>query len=113
MKTNAAHKIKVGDIFYNSWGYDQTNIDWYQVLEVKKKTILIKRIVGDYKEDGFMCGKTVPLKDTFSERNPESLLKTPYEYGSDSILRGDIYIHFEYGCGKLWDGSAKYESHYA
>lgn len=23
--------VKVGDIFYNSWGYDQTNIDFYVV----------------------------------------------------------------------------------
>ncbi len=25
-----AHSFKVGDIIYNSWGYDQTNIDFYQ-----------------------------------------------------------------------------------
>lgn len=25
--------IKEGDIFYSSWGYDQTNIDFYKVIE--------------------------------------------------------------------------------
>lgn len=28
--------LKVGDIFYSSWGYDQTNIDFYKVLEITK-----------------------------------------------------------------------------
>lgn len=26
--------VKPGDIFYASWGYDQTNVDFYEVLEV-------------------------------------------------------------------------------
>ena len=26
-------KIKVGDIFYRSWGYEQTNIDYYIVTK--------------------------------------------------------------------------------
>lgn len=27
-------QIKVGDIFYESWGYDQTNIDFIQVVTI-------------------------------------------------------------------------------
>ena len=27
-------EIKVGDIFYTSWGYDQTNIDYYKVRKL-------------------------------------------------------------------------------
>ena len=27
-------KIKEGDIFYSSWGYDQTNIDYYKVTKL-------------------------------------------------------------------------------
>jgi len=26
--------VKVGDVFYESWGYDQTNIDFLEVVEV-------------------------------------------------------------------------------
>lgn len=28
------HTFKVGDKVYNSWGYDQTNVDFYEVVEV-------------------------------------------------------------------------------
>ena len=34
---------KVGDLFYSSWGYDQTNIDFYQVVRViSDKTIEVR-----------------------------------------------------------------------
>ena len=31
-KRNQAHSLKVGDILYASWGYDQTNIDFFLSL---------------------------------------------------------------------------------
>jgi hypothetical protein len=39
--------LKPGDFFYESWGYDQTNIDFLQIIEVSptKKTVLC-RMVG-------------------------------------------------------------------
>lgn len=30
--------VKVGDIFYASWGYDQTNVDFFQVVALVGKT---------------------------------------------------------------------------
>ena len=51
--------VKVGDVFTASWGYEQTNVDWFQVVELIGETsvrvvevapIVMKR------EDGFMCG---------------------------------------------------------
>lgn len=30
--------IAIGDIFYSSWGYDQTNIDFYKVKKLIGKT---------------------------------------------------------------------------
>jgi len=35
----APHSFKVGDVFYASWGYDQTNIDFYKIVELKGKTM--------------------------------------------------------------------------
>jgi len=33
-RTQYRHTLKEGDILYSSWGYDQTNIDFYQVVAV-------------------------------------------------------------------------------
>jgi hypothetical protein len=35
---------KVGDILYSSWGYDQTNIDFYKVVRVSKSSVWIQQI---------------------------------------------------------------------
>ena len=36
--------IKVGDVFYRSWGYDQTNINFYKVVALTAKRIKIQEI---------------------------------------------------------------------
>lgn len=59
------HGVKVGDIFKSSWGYDQTNIDFYQVIAVTGKTATICAIGQLSEEDGFMSGKCVPAPGKF------------------------------------------------
>ena len=34
---NKPHSFEVGQMFYCSWGYDQTNIDYYMLVELKGK----------------------------------------------------------------------------
>ncbi|WP_407255116.1 hypothetical protein [Escherichia fergusonii] len=37
--------VSVGDIFVSSWGYEQTNVTFYQVLSVHgKKTVTVREI---------------------------------------------------------------------
>lgn len=36
--------VKVGDIFYSSWGYDQTNVDFYQVVAINKSMATLREI---------------------------------------------------------------------
>jgi len=38
---------KVGDLFYTSWGYEQTNIDFYQVTKVISPVTVEVRSCGD------------------------------------------------------------------
>jgi hypothetical protein len=88
------HPYKVGNIVYNSWGYDQTNIDFYQVVGVTAKTIKIRQLKQRTVETGFMSGDTEPIKDSFV--SDEVLTKKPYCYGVDQWGIG-----FEYGAGGL------------
>ena len=64
---NMQHNYKVGDIIYNSWGYDQTNIDFYQIVQVKTKSIMINRIGKCYVEgtEAFMSSNVKPIKNDF------------------------------------------------
>lgn len=33
-KPQPLHGVKVGDLFYSSWGYEQTNVDFFQVVSL-------------------------------------------------------------------------------
>lgn len=54
-------KLEVGHILYTSWGYDQTNTDFYQVVALKGETmVLVQQLAASTEETGFMSGKTLP-----------------------------------------------------
>ncbi|VVB70009.1 Uncharacterised protein [uncultured archaeon] len=51
--------FKVGDVLYHSWGYDQTNIDFYKIIEISKtgktaKLIRLMNKVISSTQDGFV-----------------------------------------------------------
>lgn len=58
----SGHPFKVGDALYASWGYDQTNIDFFEVVDVLPKSVKVRpigqiRIEGT---EGFMCENVKP-----------------------------------------------------
>jgi hypothetical protein len=104
----ASDHFQIGDIILNSWGYDQTNVDFYQVIEVLNKKIRVQSICGDYKQSGFDCGYTTPIKDKFSNKNEVLLLSLKYSGDKVYICNPESYAYFH-----KWSGKPEYESHYA
>ena len=101
----AAKTVKAGDIFYCSWGYDQTNIDFYEVVSVSGLTAEIRAINSSETEDGFMCGKSSPVPHSFSG---EPMKKRIQSYSGEPYFSGT--------CGHSispYDGKPLYCSHYA
>lgn len=65
-KRTAPHDVKVGDIFRSSWGYDQTNIDFYEVTRlIGKSTVEVRPIAQDSMETLSMQGECVPLRGQY------------------------------------------------
>jgi hypothetical protein len=60
--------VNVGDIFVCSWGYDQTNIDYYKVLEVKNKSVVIAGIGQNRTYTGHMQGECSPVPNAVSNK---------------------------------------------
>ena len=111
-KLNAVDKVKVGDLFVNTWGYEQTNVDYYQVVRKTSKMVILKPINSNVVEDGFMQGKSYPLKNNFV-KDADEIKKLTYEYSEDSGLTGNVYANFEYGSGQLFKGDSARCSWYA
>jgi|TARA_R110000824_G_scaffold32908_3_gene106104 hypothetical protein len=83
--------FEVGSVLYNSWGYDQTNVDWYEVVRVSKRSIWVTGIAKDVEETGFMCGRSRPVPGAWLglntrcktlRVNPDGSYSIPVRHGS-------------------------------
>jgi hypothetical protein len=52
--------VEPGTIFVRSWGYDQTNIDFYEITEVSKtgKTAKARKILAGHVDDSHVIAAT-------------------------------------------------------
>lgn len=62
--------LRVGDILYSSWGWEQTNIDFYQVIAIRGSAVDLRQLDPRTTEDGYMCGTTVPAARCFQGQDP-------------------------------------------
>lgn len=60
--------VKVGDLLRRSWGYDQTNIDYWQVTALVGETMVeIRELAQEVVQwDGHDRGKCAPIVDKFA-----------------------------------------------
>ncbi len=112
-RENMANPFEVGQVFYDSWGFEQTNIDFYQITEVKEKSVVIREIGQKIVKDseGFMCESVTPHINNFIG---EPMVKTLQVRAYNG--QTEVYIN---GCHRgqilLYDGGERglYQSHYA
>jgi hypothetical protein len=60
-RTSWVPDYKVGDLLRTSWGYDQTNVEYFEVTEVKGKYVTVREIAQETVQTGFDQGKCVPM----------------------------------------------------
>lgn len=58
---------KVGDLFKWVWGYDQTNVNYFEVTESKGRYVTVREIKSASFETSGMTGKCSPLPGEFKE----------------------------------------------
>ena len=104
----ASDFYKLGDVIVNSWGYDQTNIEFYQVVKVMNKTIEIREISQMSEPDSMMshgmADKRLPETNSFLSSDKIIKLRVKAR-GVLSNPENFYYFH-------KWNGQAKYCSWY-
>ena len=116
--------VKVGDVFEASWGYEQTNVNFFQVIELvgKKSVKLIEvcpSMIGEDAVSGMSANRTYNLTEKIMPRKSWSHLKDN-ENGtlkrvSKSGYDGSLYINIDdvITAHKVEHGACKtYESWY-
>jgi len=102
-----AEKIKVGDIFVYSWGWEQTNVNFYQVVEKSSPMTVVVREIGyeTIEETSWASENVRPIKDSFISDELEK-------------VRINSYGRFNRSCGSAFkvenpETSKHYRSWYA
>jgi Zn finger protein HypA/HybF involved in hydrogenase expression len=109
--------INVGDVFYNSWGYDQTNIDYYEVIRLTPSGVEIRPIQSTFVEQNGPGGnKVVPAKGQWRTFDVITGIGTNGNGKTTKVCRikdwGDgprIVLSSDYSAGR-WKGGAMYET---
>jgi hypothetical protein len=100
-RMNTVNPYQIGDILTSSWGYDQANVDFYEVVGVTNKSVRLEKIGSTTIENNDSYGlKVVP--DT-SWRGGKVMLKRVDSSGYVSLT--------SYSCASKWDGNPQYETH--
>lgn len=95
---NAPHNVEVGAIFYSSWGYEQTNVDFYQVTRViSDRSVEIRKIGQSSTTTGHDTGTCVAVKDAF-------LPKAEPERKMVAMSGGKPSLTIDGHHASLWDG---------
>lgn len=89
------HSAKVGDVLYFTWGYDQTNAEFFQVVAVGDKTIAVRPLKQKVVESYGNYDKVRPDVGHFSG---PAVKKVPQMSGTS------YYVRFDHGAGRLWEG---------
>jgi hypothetical protein len=95
-------KLEVGHILRTCWGYDQTNVEYFQVTKLVGAHSVEVREIGQYREETqWLAGKCLPKLDAFI---------------GEPIVKRDLggSIRFaSYRYAYLWEGKPAYWSAYA
>lgn len=104
MMVKDGHPFKAGDIFYSSWGFEQTNIDWYVVLRVTRTQVILQACREDRRyNDEEMRGITQPVMPAEVCELSDPIRRKVLKYYDDTYM---VSIN-DYAFAHPWDGKAK------
>ena len=61
----APHGLQGGEILRSSWGWEQTNVEYYQVVGVRGQKVELREIAQERVENGMMSGECKPVPGMF------------------------------------------------
>jgi len=98
--------LEKGDILYTSWGYDQTNVEFFQVVKtIGKRTVHLVRISCESTSNSDYTDALMPVKDAFITKGYRA-----EENGIYRVKNGDTISFNSYKNGWKWDSTPQYQT---
>lgn len=102
MKAQSVKGVRVGDVFYRSWGYDQTNVNFYVVVGLTDKCVKLQECGSRAVVEA--GGYTEVVADTTRRFGPVMTKRVKEGYS------GPATAFNSYSDCYKWDGCPKYET---
>lgn len=94
------HEFNVGDILVSSWGYDQTNVDFYEVVSILGPSMVGIREIGK--------------KVVKTEQTTDYVVAVPGSYDGPTLRKkvspGHRVRITSYASASKWDGKPQYQT---
>jgi len=101
--SDLSNKLNIGDILDSHWGYEQTNVDYYEVVGLTTKSVKIRQIESQRRYTAAMCGECVPVKGMYRGHVKTKLVK--------ATANGLPYLKLtSYSCAWKWNGKPNFFS---
>lgn len=92
---------KVGDIVVSSWGYGQSNVDYYEVVAVSGASVTIREL-GKNVILGRGTDQVTPLAGVYVGEPMKRRVSTSYE--------GTLSVKIDHNYAYAWDGKPDHET---
>lgn len=92
LKKNYKTSLKAGDILHGSWGYDMTINEFYQIIEIKNRTVILREIGMERKAAGYGYEDIRPSANSFIGEPIKRILQVNFYNGkaSEYIKLNDV-----------------------
>lgn len=99
-----AHGLDKNTILVCSWGYGQTNIDYYQVVAVSEKMVTVRKLKTRVVNSTQSSDSVVPVENEF-DPHAKPIKRRVVVY--DGVPRVKIE---SYASARPWDGQARHQT---
>ena len=106
--------VEIGTIFVCSWGYDQTNVDFYQVVKRTAKMVTVRKIRAIHEAAYHLASYLMPIKNGFLDRDHpfEKEYGKPMTRKLQFLEDGRMFFKpASYSMAQVWDGRPRTETY--
>lgn len=96
------HTLKVGDILSGSWGYDQTNIDFFEVVATTRLSVDVRRLAQHRTATAWAQDDCMPIPGKYISE------ATTHRCSAGNCIKSPVH-----GVASMWDGRKEHSTSYA
>lgn len=80
------HDFKVGEVLHSSWGYEQTNVEFYEIVAISEKQVSFREVAQRRERTGHDSGRCYPIKGEYlNDKVYTRTVKAGYNGGRGSV----------------------------